>query len=98
MSDMEHSLCLNRKRFWSFCHLKQKTKQLPVKLEGSGSTSECSASKAALFNSFFNSVFFPKMDENADIPTISDILDTRLFTLSFAVEDVIHVWVNLDVN
>ena len=38
------------------------------------------------------------MDENADLPTISEILDTRLFTLSFTVEDVIHVLVNLDVN
>ena len=38
------------------------------------------------------------MDENADIPTISDILDTRLFTLSFTVENVLHVLVNLDVN
>ena len=95
MSDMEQSLFLNSKRFWSFYRLKQKPKQLPVKLEGSGSTFEGSASKANIFNSFFNSVFFPKMDENADLPTISEILDT---TLSFTVEDVIHVLVNLDVN
>ena len=38
------------------------------------------------------------MDENADLPTISKILDTRLSTLSFTVKDVIHVLVNLDVN
>ena len=38
------------------------------------------------------------MDENAESPTISEILDTRLSTLSFTVEDVIHVLVNLDVN
>ena len=38
------------------------------------------------------------MDENADLPTISEILDTHLSTLSFTVEDVIHVLVNLDVN
>ena len=38
------------------------------------------------------------MDENADLPTISEILDTRLSTLTFTVEDVIHVLVNLDVN
>ena len=54
--------------------------------------------QANLFNSFFNSVFSTKMDENADLPTISEILDTRLSTLSFTVEDVIHVLVNLDVN
>ena len=98
MSDIEHSLCLNSKRFWSFYRLKQKTKQLPVKLHGSGSTSEGSASKATLFNFFFDLVFSPKMDENADLSTISEILDTRLSTLSFTVEDVIHVLVNLDVN
>ena len=95
---MEQSLFLNSKRFWSFYRLKQKPKQLPVKLEGSGSTSEGSASKPNLFNSFFNSVFSPKMDENADLPIISEILDTRLSTLTFTVEDVIHVLVNLDVN
>ena len=33
MSDMEHSLCLNSKRFWSFYRLKQKPKQLLVKLD-----------------------------------------------------------------
>ena len=66
MSDMEQSLFLNSRRFWSFYRLKQKPKQLPVKLEGSGSTTEGSASKANLFNSFFNSGFSPKMDENAD--------------------------------
>ena len=38
------------------------------------------------------------MDENADFPTISKILNTRLSTLSFTVEDIIHVLVNLDVN
>ena len=38
------------------------------------------------------------MDENADLLTISEILDTGLSTLSFTVEDVIHVLVNLDVN
>ena len=38
------------------------------------------------------------MDENADLPTISEILDTHLSTLSFTVEDAIHVLVNLDVN
>ena len=37
------------------------------------------------------------MDENADLP-ISEILDTRLSTLSFTFEDVIHVLVNLYVN
>ena len=46
MSDMEQSLFLNSKRFWSFYRLKQKPKQLPVKLKGSGSTSEGSASKS----------------------------------------------------
>ena len=60
MSDKEQSLFLNSKRF--LVRLKQKPKQLPVKLEGSGSTSEGSASKATLFYSFFNSVFSPKMD------------------------------------
>ena len=98
MSDIEQSLFLNSKRFWSFYRLKQKPKQLPVKLEGSGSTSEGSASKAHFFISYFNSVFSPKMDENADLPTISEILDTRLSTLSVTVEDVIHVIVNLDLN
>ena len=38
------------------------------------------------------------MDEIADLPTISEILDTRLSTLSFTVEDVIQVLVNLDMN
>ena len=66
----------------------------PVTIKGSGSTSECSASKATLFKSFFNSVFSPKRDENADILTISKILDTRLSTLL----SYIHVLVNLDVN
>ena len=89
---------MNSTRFWSFYRLKQKVKQLPVKLEGSGSTSVGSASKTNLFNLFLNSVFSPKMDENADLPTISEILDTRLSTLSSTVEDVIHVLVNLDVN
>ena len=98
MSDMEQSLFLNSKRFWSFYRLKQKPKQLLVKLEGGGSTSGSSASKANLFKSFFNSVFSPKMDENADLPTISEILDTRLSTLFFKVEDVLHVLVNLDVD
>ena len=98
MSDIEQSLFLNSKRFWSFYRLKQEPKQFPVKLEGSDSTSEGSASKANLFNSFFNSVFSPKMDENEDLPTISEILDTRLSTLSSTVEDVIHVLVNLDMN
>ena len=54
MCDMEQSLFLNSKRFWSLYRLKQKPKQLPVKLEGSGSTSEDSVIKANLFNSFFN--------------------------------------------
>ena len=98
MSDMKQSLFLNSKHFWSFYRLKQKPKQLPVKLEGSGSTAEGSASEANLYNTFFNSVFSPKMDENADLPTISEILDTRLSTLSFTVEDVIHVLVNLNLN
>ena len=98
MSNMEQSFFLNFKRFWSLYRLKQKPKQLPVKLEGSCSTSEGSPSKATLLNSFFNSVFSPKMDENADLTTIFEILDTRLSTLSFTVKDVIHVLVNLDVN
>ena len=38
------------------------------------------------------------MNENADLTTIFEILDTRLSTLSFTVKDVIHVLVNLDVN
>ena len=38
------------------------------------------------------------MNENADSPTISEILDTHLSTLSFTLEDVTHVLVNLDVN
>ena len=45
MSDMEQLLFLNSKRFWSFYRLKQRPKQLPVKLEGSGNTSEGSSSK-----------------------------------------------------
>ena len=38
------------------------------------------------------------MDENADLPTISEILDTRLSTLFLSVEDVIHFFVNFDLN
>ena len=98
MSDMEQSLFLNSKRFLVILSPKTETKTTPCKLEGSGSTSAGSTSKANLFNSFFNSVFSQKMDENADLPTIFEIVDTHLSTLSFTVEDIIRVLVNLDMN